>query len=192
MLEWAETIAAWLLELPKGQKLGVMWISVIYVVPILVATSFAASMHKWMGPSDPVKWWRRISVKPYRQGLLASRRRAVTASLVLAAWSLPLLVAVAVEHAAWTAPEAIAVYERSVEAGQTFDDATQQEGEHDPATWASHGRVYPWAVLGFVLAMAVAFQVFLWLGYWRHAASVQASAVTTDRGGYVGPPSRVE
>lgn len=183
MLGLADSIAEWLLGLSAGQKLGVMWASVIYVVPIVVATSFAASMHKWMGPSDPVKWWRKICVKPYRHGLLASRRRAVVASLVLAAWSLPLLGAVAVEHAAWTAPEAIAAYERSAEAGQTFADAQRREGDREGGSWASHGRIYPWAVLGFVLAMAIAFQGFLWLGYARHAEAVQAELARSERDG---------
>lgn len=180
MLGWAESIAVWLLGLPLGQKRWIVVAMAIHLVPILVAASFAASMHAWMDPRDPVKWWRKLPVETFRDVLLASRRRAIVASFAIAAWSLPLAPMVAVEHASWTAPRAIAAYERSVEAGETFDDAQDREVETSEDRWVRRGRIYHWVVLGFAIAAAIGFEAFLWVAYLRHATKVQARLASDE------------
>ncbi|MFI4917355.1 MAG: hypothetical protein ACIAS6_12725 [Phycisphaerales bacterium JB060] len=194
MLGWAESIAVWLLELPVGAKAWVLVAAGLHMAPLLAGAGLAASMHAWMDPRDPVKWWRKLPVAPFRQVLLASRRRAVVASLAMLAWSLPLVPMLAVERAAWTQPEAVAAYERSVEDGDSFGDAAEHtrevrrsmdgsESSYRGLRKKARGRVFPWAGLGFALAGAIAFQGFLWLGYARHAADVQAELAGEKRRG---------
>ncbi|MCW5757306.1 MAG: hypothetical protein KIT54_08735 [Phycisphaeraceae bacterium] len=187
-----ESIAVWLLDLPVDRKIWVLVAEWIQMAPLLAAASLAASMHRWMDPRDRVKWWRKLPVEPYREVLLCSRRRAIAASLAVLAWSLPIVPMLAVERAAWTAPRAIAAYERSVEAGASFGHASDRWDEiaanpdrayRRPASETSRSRVFSWWMLGASAVGAIAFQVFLWIGYAAYtpgAAAAQAHAAPTS------------
>lgn len=199
-----ESIAAWLLDLPVDRKIWVLVAAWIQMAPLVAAASLAASMHRWMDPRD--RCWRKLPVEPYRQVLLCSRRRAIAASLAVLAWSLPIVPMLAIERAAWTAPRAIAAYERSVGAGASFGHASDRWDEitanpdrayRRPASETSRSRVFPWWMLGASALFAIAFQVFLWVGYAVYkpgaaatdAQAAPASGNSRPHPGRPGPPA---